>query len=237
MVPPRTVKLDIISDFLCPWCYVGHVELERALTMARAANLPATFEMQYHPFCLNPSLKCDEAVEKDEYFKNKLGAERWEAKKKLMDARAATDGIKFTFGGVIRQTTLAHRLLLKAWRVGGMKLQIPLLKELFRAFFEEEKDIGDIETLATYADVVGVLSKEEAVTFLESKELEAEVLKMCADAAKKGITGVPFVVIDGKWAVSGGQSADVYFKIFEKLSKHETCISAPQPMPATAKVA
>lgn len=135
------------------------------------------------------------------------------------------------------QTTRAHRLCQKAYKIGGQNLQIPLLCAVFKAHMEDAKDIADINVLAELAESTGTMSKaevcsafcsekmrtnvysilnsfsEQAVAFLESDELEKEVNSMCDEARSKGITGVPMTIIDGKWAVSGGQSSDVFIQV------------------------
>lgn len=135
--------------------------------------------------------------------------------------------------GIITQTTLAHRMLLKAWQIGGQASQQAFLTVLFKGYFENLANIGDTEVLANMAVDAKLMSKEEvslvtillwdapedltnssqAVSFLESAECLDEVERMMNEARKKGVNGVPFVVIDGKWAVSGGQTAEVYAQV------------------------
>jgi hypothetical protein len=115
-------------------------------------------------------------------------------------------------------TTKAHRLVLKAGRLGGQKLQTPLISAIFAASMEEGKDIADSEVLADLASECGVLSREETTAFIDSDELKKEVEEMSAAARAKGITGVPIIIIDGKWAVSGGQSSDVYVQVGRSVS-------------------
>lgn len=138
--------------------------------------------------------------------------------------------------GIITQTTLAHRLLLKAWKLGGQQKQQALLTVLFKGYFEELVNIGDTDVLADAAVRAGLFSRDEvrlflhyfsscgglltevlamtqAVSFLESDECLDEVETMMTEARRKGVNGVPFVVIDGKWAVSGGQTAEVYTQV------------------------
>jgi len=112
------------------------------------------------------------------------------------------------------QSTRAHRLVVKAGRIGGPALQTPLIMNIFAACMEEGRDISDPFVLADIAARSGLgLSQEELVAFIESDELAKEVQDISSAVRAKGITGVPFVIIDGKWAVSGGQSADVYVQV------------------------
>ncbi|KAG6884880.1 hypothetical protein C0993_007545 [Termitomyces sp. T159_Od127] len=107
---------------------------------------------------------------------------------------------------------------MKAGQVGGQKLQLPILCGIFKANLEDSKDIADMNVLAEIAESVGMMSKGEAMKFLQSDELVKEVENMCEKARDIGITGVPLTIIDGRWAVSGGQSSDVYVQIFKKLA-------------------
>jgi predicted DsbA family dithiol-disulfide isomerase len=138
-------------------------------------------------------------------------------------------------GGMIRQTTRAHRLLTLAYRTGGSALQLALLEHLFNATHVEEKDIGNVELLAYYADKarnftyttylsrsptiqVGLLPKATAERWLRTHDLETDVRRLVKISVQGcGIAGVPFVVINGKWAIGGGEDRSVYYKIFEKV--------------------
>ncbi|KAG5652768.1 hypothetical protein H0H81_003706 [Sphagnurus paluster] len=119
---------------------------------------------------------------------------------------------------------------------GGQSLQLPILCGIFKANLEDGKDIADLDVLADIAEGAGMMSKAEARKFLESDELEKEVDAMCDKARTIGITGVPMTIIDQKWAVSGGQSSDVYIQIFKKLAaagiSPSGVYSAPSPMSA-----
>lgn len=163
-----------------------------------------------------------------------------------------------SFGGNVRQTTRAHRLTQKAYNIGGERAQCAILRRLFRAHCEQEKDIGDAHTLAliasspthpfsnpakpfllgadelingasteanTLVNSVGTSdaddddaaqifdTEEEALEWIEGHELEAEVKSMSLNAEAKGVKGVPFTVIDGRWAVSGCQKPECYYKV------------------------
>ena len=114
----------------------------------------------------------------------------------------------------MRSTLRAHRLMTKAYLVGKQSTQLALLSALFHACFEVGEDIGDIGLLAGHAARAGVFSSEDdAAAWLRGDELVEEVQRMSAEAQKKGVTGVPFAVIDGKWAVSGCQKPECYFKV------------------------
>ncbi|THH07459.1 hypothetical protein EW145_g3369 [Phellinidium pouzarii] len=271
-VPTRkTIKIDVVSDFLCAWCYIGHIELEHGMALARAASLPVDFVVQYHPFILHPSLPSDIPITKQAFYERKMGADKWQQTLEIIQGRAKQEGLEFSFEGVVRQTARAHRLLQRAYAIGGQTAQQPLLKRLFRAFFEQGRDIGDARVLAELATASDAeltfapattprptasdldpykdadpdegeggadlgasaddtvfgkrlfKNRTEAQRWIEGNELDAAVRAASADAARKGVSGVPFTVIDGRWAVSGCQAPACYLKIFEKLA-------VPQPV-------
>lgn len=115
--------------------------------------------------------------------------------------------------GVISSTLGAHRLTVKAYRLGGQRLQLPLLTAIFKAYTTDAKDIGSLEVLGDAAESAGVMSKQEAIEFLKGDELKDEVVKMAEAAKVNGIKGVPITIIEGKWALSGGQKAEVFVQV------------------------
>jgi predicted DsbA family dithiol-disulfide isomerase len=117
------------------------------------------------------------------------------------------------FRGKIGQTTRAHRLLLKAWNVAGMEKQQKLLGLFFKAWFEEGQCMADADMLARCVEKAGVMPHEQALDFLETDECAEEVDQIMNDARMHGVTGVPFTVINGKWAISGAHDADVYCQV------------------------
>lgn len=186
----------------------------------QCADCPVTYEIEYRPYKLHTSLKDDQIFERRAWYESRLGAEKVASIERMIGTRAKQVGLDIKlFDGVISQTTLAHRLMLKAWNMGGQKLQLPLLEELFKEYFVEGNNTGDPQVLAKAASTAGVMSESETIRFLESEEYSDEVERMMLDVRRKGVTGVPFVVIDGRWAVSGGQSAETYVQILKKIGK------------------
>ncbi|KZT33974.1 thioredoxin-like protein [Sistotremastrum suecicum HHB10207 ss-3] len=222
---PRTISVVVVADMICPWCYIGLKEIEKAiqdLSVNLLPNTPPKFEIEYRPYPLNTQFGSDDiAVEKRAHYEKRFGADRQHDIEEMMKKRGREAGIEFKFGGMMRQTFRAHRLLWLSYRRGGQALQSALLHALYRAYFEEEKDIGDVSLLAFYADQVGLMKRQEAEKWLRSGEGEEEVRRLVAVAQRCGITGTPFTVVDGKWAISGGQESGVYYKIFERLAKGE----------------
>ena len=137
--------------------------------------------------------------------------------------------------GPLSQTMLAHRLMAKAQIVAGTEGQLKLLQAIFSAYHEQEMDIGSEDVLADLAEEQGILSRDEvrvvlrltdlrvsdpdlcesvqALSFLQSEELFTKVDDQIKEARAKGVTGVPFTIIDGRWAVSGGQPAPIFVQV------------------------
>jgi len=229
----RSIKLTVINDFVCPNCCIGQHELLNAITYCKEnLQLPLNFEFVHMPFRLvSTNILSEESpkIEKSDFYQKQLGEDRFMKMKEGITNWANKNGIPITFKGFISQTTRAHRLCQKAYQLGGQDLQIPLLRAIYKAHMEAGQDIAEIAVLADIAEESGTMSKEDATAFLESNELQKEVDAMCDDARSKGITGVPVIIIDGKWAISGGQSSDVFIQIFKKLAAARVGTS-PSPL-------
>ncbi|KAI0733661.1 thioredoxin-like protein [Fomitopsis betulina] len=218
----RTVNLVVIGDIICPWCYIGEKEMENALEAVR--DLPITIKVEHRPYQLQPSLPEDQALVKREWYINRFGKEKFASMMEIITLRAKQMGLTINYEGTITQTVRAHRLSLKALKLGGQQMQQTLLRNINKAYFEDNRNIGDFDVLSDLAQASGVMLKDEATKFLESDECREEVISMMAEARKKGVTGVPFTIIDGRWAVIGGQTAEVYIQIFKKLAETEKVI-------------
>jgi len=216
----RKVKLTVVNDLVCPYCYMGHRELHDGIAASNELQLPIEFEIEYRPFRLiSSACLCESSkVDKQQFYSNKIGAAKWESTKQVVEKWTNEKGVKFSFGGVISQTTSAHRLSRKAYKMQGQKLQLPLITALFKAFSEDERDIGDLDVLAELAEDIGMMTHEEALEFLKTDELKDEVYKLAEEVRLKGIKGIPVTVIDCKWLVNGSQPSETYLQIFKKLA-------------------
>lgn len=218
----RTIKIAFVSDLACIWCFLGMRAMEIAIDRLKLpADSPVKFEFEHRPYLLNPSLKPDEIIGREEFVKQHYGENRWESATALVNQRSKELGINLSPDGFIFNTLKCHRLLLLAWKTGREKLQRPLLNLLFEGLYLRGEDLSKNDLLARYASQVGLMSESEALDFLSSNDLKAEVQRMAAIAQQSGVTGVPFVLLDGKWAISGSQTEDVYFPLFQKLVKGE----------------
>jgi len=228
----RSVKLTVINDFVCPNCCVGQHELINAITYCKEnLHLPVNFEFVHMPFRLISTDVLPEdgpKIEKSDFYQNKLGEDAFTKMKDAITDWSNKNGVPISFKGFVSQTFRAHRLCHKAYQLGGQDLQVPLVKAIYKAHMEEGQDIAEIAVLADIAENTGTMPREKATAFLESNELKKEVEAMCDDARNKGITGVPVIIIDGKWAIKGGQSSDVFIQIFKKLAAAPPPLSGPE---------
>lgn len=203
------MHIDIVSDVVCPWCFIGKRRLEKALALRPEIEA----EITWRPFQLNPDLP-PEGVERRAYLAAKFGGnahvERIYAN--LAEAGATVD-IPFAFDRIRRtpNTCDAHRLL----RYAGAEASADAMMEaLFRAYFIDGRDIGDRAVLAAIAGEVG-LSADEAGAFLASPAEREQVLAEDRSARRLGISAVPCFIFEGQYAVSGAQEPEFFLPVFD----------------------
>ncbi len=207
-------SIDIISDVVCPWCYIGKRRLEAALRQRPEAQRGVA--TRWHAFQLNPDIPAG-GVDRRVYLERKFGgAER--AKEIYARIRAAGDevGIAFDFERIERQpnTFDAHRLI--AWAQDSDPAKgDALIERLFRAYFVEGAYIGDVETLAALAGDAG-FDADEARVMLASDAGRAQVQAEEQRARALGVSGVPFFIFEQRLAVSGAQSPEVLLSAMEQ---------------------
>jgi predicted DsbA family dithiol-disulfide isomerase len=199
------VVVDVVSDVVCPWCYIGKRRLEAAIAQMREAEPDLPFEVRWHPFQLNPDLPA-QGVDRRAYLEAKFGGpDRAKQVYERVKAAGRTVGIDFDFDAIKRQpnTLLAHRLV--AWAQSRQEGDPDALVEgLFRANFLEGRYVGGIDELVAIASAAGY-DPEDAREFLSSDSLQDVVAESDRRAREMGIGGVPFFIFDGKTAVSGAQ--------------------------------
>jgi predicted DsbA family dithiol-disulfide isomerase len=195
------VTIDVVSDVVCPWCYVGKRRLDKALEMQ--PETPVV--VRWRPFQLDPTIPAG-GHDRKEYMTRKFGDRLAEVHARLVEIGREED-IPFAFDAIRRSpnTLDAHRLIRWSWTWG---VQGALVESLFSAFFVEGLDIGDLEVLADRAALVG-MDREEAADFLRSAEAAPEVQREIEQAQQVGVQGVPFFIFAGRYAASGAQPADV----------------------------
>ncbi|KAH0833275.1 thioredoxin-like protein [Lanmaoa asiatica] len=234
----RLIKIIVISDYICSFCYIANKSLHDAIEACR--DLPIRFDVEFRPFtlvCLS-SLHATDASKgfsRSAYLARKFGKEQAEAKWKIASDMAQRAGLKMAEDGVICRSTQAHRLSVKAYQVGGQAMQQHLNSLIFDAGFAKGEDISSDNFLADVAVKVGLMNRGrvcfptlhssllsgilKAIEFLKSTEALDCVEKMIEAARANGVNGVPFIIIDGKWALNGVQPMDCYVQIFRKLAQ------------------
>jgi len=225
------VKLSITEDSICPWCYIGWKEMERAIRQIESDGLPIKFDIEFKPFRLDPSLPEDTVVDMGQRNLAKFGPIRFSEIKKMVETRGGDVGIHFNWNGAIRQTGNSHRLIRHAYEkqmerdreaqvtTGVDGLHVKLLSEVFEGQFERAEDTGDPEILGGYCEKVGLMGKDEAISFLAGPEQRREVEEHFQEAETQGITGIPHIVIHNRWAIVGVQTSDVYYRVFEIFAR------------------
>ncbi len=205
--PPPGTRIDIVSDAICPWCYIGKRQLERALTRLEDA---AEFSVRWNPFQLNPDMP-KEGVDRAAYRAAKFGsAERAaELDEKVAEA-ALTVGLAFRPDLMARtpNTLDAHRLIWFAGRRGASDgVQDAAMEAVFAAYFTQGRDIGQAEVLAECGAEAG-LDRAEVLAFLGSELAAAEMLAADRAAREAGVNGVPSFFLDGYGLLSGAVPAE-----------------------------
>jgi predicted DsbA family dithiol-disulfide isomerase len=202
------LTVDVVSDVVCPWCYIGKRRLEAALARLRESSPDLPVEIRWHPFQLNPDLPPG-GIDRREYLEAKFGGPQRAAQ--IYDrVRAAgeTVGIPFAFDAIARQpnTREAHRLI--AWAQSRPEGDADALVEaMFRAYFLEGRFVGDRDELVKLATDAG-FDPDDTRAFLASDALEDVITESDARARSMGISGVPFFIFNGKTAVSGAHEPE-----------------------------
>ena len=198
-----SLTVDVVSDIVCPWCFIGKRKLEVALGEINSSDPSLGVEVRWHPFQLNPDLP-DDGVPRASYVEQKFGgaARAHDVYARVTNAGEAV-GIPFRFDRIERQpnTFDGHRLIAWAQQQGDATA---LVERLFSAFFLEGRRIGDRDELARLAAECG-WSQRDAHAMLESDAMREAVEDESREALDVGIQGVPFFIFNGSIAVSGAQ--------------------------------
>jgi predicted DsbA family dithiol-disulfide isomerase len=207
----RGLAIEIYSDVVCPWCYVGKRRLERALT-----EFGGDVRVTWRPFQLNPTMPKD-GMDRTAYLEAKFGSlEAFRQLEEHVLAAGASERIAFAFEKIARtpNTFAAHRLI---WFAEGEGCQDAVVDSLFRGYFEEGADIGSIPALVDLAGRAG-LDREFVERMLQSEEGITEVKAEEAAGHKLGIRGVPYFVVDGTYAISGAQPVQVFVSALQRVA-------------------
>jgi predicted DsbA family dithiol-disulfide isomerase len=214
----NAVRIDIVSDVMCPWCYIGKRRLEKAVEML---NGDVAVEVNWRPFQLDPTLP-KEGKDRKRYLEEKFGsAERATEMYEAVREAGAAEAIPFDFESIeVSANTLdAHRVIRWAGEAGRVT-QDRAAEALFRKYFTEGASLGDDAVLIDAAGEAG-LDRDVVATKLKSDLDRATVAKEIAHAQHMGVRGVPCFILGGKYAVSGAQPADVLAGAIRQVAAEE----------------
>lgn len=209
--PMKTIQLsvDVISDVICPWCYIGKRRLERAIT-----TLGKSVQVRWLPFQLNSTMP-KEGISRREYRIKKFGS--WERSQEL-DARVIAvgkeEGIDFAFDRIERtpNTLEAHRLI---WLADKEGVQDAVVEGLFRAYFTEGRDISNRHTLIDVVAESG-LDRSRVESVLKSDEGMEALTEAEGLSRRRGVGGVPFFIVDDQITLAGAQHPDTFLEAFRQ---------------------
>ena len=211
------MRVEIYSDMVCPWCFIGKRRLEQALETAGYAN---HVQVTWRPFQLNPTMP-KSGMDRYTYLEAKFGgAEGRRAIEERLAKAGEADGIVFAFDRIARtpNTFEAHRLM---WFAQQHKKQDDLAEVLFRAYFSEGRDIGNGQTLVDIAAEIW-LDRDKTRQFLASDQGVEEVRAEEAAGHRLGIRAVPYFVLNGTYAISGAQPPDIFVSVLQKAEVDRT---------------
>ena len=208
----RPIRIDVVSDIVCPWCFIGKRRLEKALALA--SDVPV--EVHYRPYYLNEWIPA-EGMSREEYLTTKFGSpERYKGIASRVQAAAAAEGLVYAVDKMSRQpnTRDAHRLIRWAEGIG----KAPEMKQrLMDLYFTEGADLSKEAVLVQAAADVG-LDPEDVRAALDSDKDIAEIEREVNAAKEAGIQGVPCFILDGKYAISGAQEPEALAQAIQQVS-------------------
>jgi len=207
----RVVEVSIISDTVCPWCYIGKRRLEKAIKSWKASNSGREVKVTWHPYQLNPQAS-KEGVNKLEFYKEKFGP-RADSLVQTMTDTFAQEGLQYSIEGLTGNTLDSHRLIAHAGEESPER-QDALVEGLFKAYFTEGKFINDRAVLLAAADSAGI---KDARIVLEDQSVKRGKVEQEIAQARRRINGVPHFTINGRYQLSGAQDPSAFVQIFDKV--------------------
>jgi predicted DsbA family dithiol-disulfide isomerase len=210
------LRIDIVSDVVCPWCIIGYKQVEKAL-----ASLDTNIEAEFwwHPFELNPQMAA-EGQDIGEHIKQKYGSTPEQSQTNRQRLAEIGNGLGFAFsdtkGRRIYNTFAAHKLLSVAGHQYGWRKQTELKLALFKAYFQDDRDVSDETVLLDVAESVG-LDRIACKAWIADEALTQEVRSEQGLWRDQNITGVPAIIFDQRFMVPGAQSAEVFADVINKV--------------------
>ena len=203
------IKIDIVSDTVCPWCYIGKKRLDKAIEDYKGQE----FEINWHAFQLNPNMPI-EGINRELYLSTKFGGkERADSIYEQIKQAGSSSNISFNFNemSIMPNSFYSHMLIELSKE---QNLQNEIAESLFDAFFIKGKNIGNLSELTNIAISNNIRDFNEEL-FKNRKDLRNIVQTSDENSRSKGVSGVPFFIINNNYAISGAQESEVFKKIFE----------------------
>ena len=206
-----SLKIEIVSDVVCPWCVIGYKNLQKAI---KKLQNQMEFDVSWRPYELHPEIP-EDGFDKELYMKQKFGNSSRSNFTSNIKELGESLGFEFNFSKskTIPNTFKAHRFI---WYIKDQELQTKLSEALFYAYFTEGKDIGSTKVLGQIGVDLG-LDQKEIIKFLDSKEGGKEVADLEINAMESAITSVPTYIINDRFILHGGQESNTFVSFFKRV--------------------
>ncbi|KAJ6783023.1 hypothetical protein PWT90_01845 [Aphanocladium album] len=215
-------NIKVVSDTVCPWCYVGHKQLEQAIKLwyTKYPDSKDTFEVEFFPYQLMPEFPRGpgKSIDKDTLYKQRFGAAQRQAAVQRLEAVGKPLGINFRWGGNTGNTRDSHRLIELSKKYGS-EVENKTVEGIFAAYFEKEQDITTYEVLGEIAKASGIPEADFKKAIAESDEYGPQVDRAVVGARENGINGVPDFTIQNKFQWSGARDPDAFISLLEKAKQ------------------
>ncbi len=207
----QKISIDVISDVICPWCFLGKRRLDKAIAMVPDISV----EVNFRPFFLDPTIPA-EGLDRHAYMAGKFGEERLKTIHDPLIAAGKEDGVPYAFDKITRTPSSmnAHRLVRWAHLIGSQR---QVIEALFMAYWSWGKDISDIEVLKTIAIVNGLNGPEIAEELATDRD-KKEILEEAQLAQQIGVTGVPTFVVNRTYGAVGAQPVESLVALIRKVA-------------------
>ena len=211
----KTLAIDVVSDVVCPWCYVGKRRLERALALLAVQQPDVEPVVRWHTFQLNPEM-APEGIAREDYVRNKFG-DRADSIYERVAGVGKEVGIAFAFDRIARQpnTVVPHSLI--AVSEPGMA-QDAMVEAFFKAYFLEGLDLTEASVLMDVAESAG-MDRVVAEAHLQNAELHSQTIDSDKAAREMGITGVPFFIFNQQVGLSGAHESETLLEAMNEAMK------------------
>lgn len=205
------MKIEVVSDVICPWCFLGKRRLDKALALVPEIKA----EVNFRPFFLDPGIPPD-GLSRAQYMKDKFGDRDLEALHKPLEEAGARDGVPYQFDKITRtpNTLDAHRVIRWAKQAGK---QLTVVDGLFCAYWRDGRDVGDHAVLADVAGANG-LDRAEVARLLPLDTDMREVMDEVQQAYQLGVSGVPTFIINERYGVSGAQEPEALAEVLRQVA-------------------